>query len=235
MPMLEVTDLHAAYGLTKVLFGVSLVVDSGEVVALLGRNGVGKTTTMRCVMGLTPPQCGRVLWEGRDIAGLPPHRIARLGVGFVPEDRRIFPDLTVRENLDIAYRPAPRGGREWNEVRVYEVFPDLAELRDRKGGHLSGGQQQMLTIARSLMGNPKLLLLDEPSEGLAPLIVAALRQQVAHLKADGLGIVLAEQNLDFVLSVSDRVHILEKGAVKFSGTPKEVQLNRDLQKKYLTL
>lgn len=232
--LLEVRDLRASYGSSQVLFGVSLDVAQGEVVALLGRNGVGKSTTMRAILGLTPPRGGSVRWKGREIAGREPHLNVADGIGFVPEDRRIFSDLTVWENLDVARRPA-RGGAGWNEPRVFELFPDLAELRDRKGGLLSGGQQQMLTIARSLMGNPQLLLLDEPSEGLAPLLVQAVREAVLALKGAGIAIVLAEQNLDFVLGVSDRVLILEKGAVQHTGTPAQLREDPALLERYLSV
>jgi len=175
--LLDVQTIYTAYGLSRVLFGVSVQVAAGECVALLGRNGVGKTTTMRSIMGLTPPQSGHILWKGQDITGWSPHRVARAGIGFVPEDRRIFAELTAWENLDVA----SRGRNGWTVERVFELFPQLAELRDRQGGFLSGGEQQMLTIARTLMGNPELLLLDEPSEGLAPLVVDHLREQIARL------------------------------------------------------
>ena len=232
--LLEVRDLRASYGLSQVLFGVSLDVAQGEVVALLGRNGVGKSTTMRAILGLTPPRGGSVRWKGREIAGREPHLNVADGIGFVPEDRRIFSDLTVWENLDVARR-APSQGPGWSEQRAFELFPDLAELRDRKGGLLSGGQQQMLTIARSLMGNPQLLLLDEPSEGLAPLLVQKVRDAVLSLKAAGLAIVLAEQNLGFVLAVSDRVLILEKGAVVHTGTPTQLREDPSLLERYLSV
>lgn len=234
MPQLEVRDIHTSYGLSQVLFGISFDVAEGEIVSLIGRNGVGKSTTMRSVIGLTPPRTGSVSWLGQDITGMPTHRISKLGIGFVPEDRRIFPDLSVWENLDIARRPAANGAG-WDEDRVFELFPDLAEIRDRRGGVLSGGQQQMLTIARSLMGNPTLLLLDEPSEGLAPLVVEAVRDRIAQLKQAGLSIVLAEQNLDFVLSLSDRLHILEKGEIKFTGTPDDLRASPEVLEKYLTV
>ena len=235
MALLELEEVETSYGLSQVLFGVSLRVDRGEVVALLGRNGVGKTTIMRTIIGLTPPKRGIVRWEGREVQGLAPHRIARLGVGFVPEDRRIFPDLTVWENLDIARRPGPTGSATFTEERIYDIFPKLKELRTRRGGFLSGGEQQMLTIARSLMANPTLLLLDEPSEGLAPLVVASMRNQIDSLRREGLSILLAEQSLDFVLSLSDRVYILEKGEVKFTGTAEEVRGNQALSDQYLTV
>jgi branched-chain amino acid transport system ATP-binding protein len=235
MPDLVVEGIHTAYGLSQVLFGVSLEVRAGECVALIGRNGVGKTTTMRSIIGLTPPRRGRVVWKGQDIAHLGPHRICRLGIGFVPEDRRIFPELSVWENLDIARRAGANGRTAWKEEQVFALFPDLAGIRDRRGGVLSGGQQQMLTIARTLMGNPELLLLDEPSEGLAPLIVDLLRQRVAELKATGLSIVLAEQNLEFVMALADRVYILEKGEVRFTGTPADLRADDSIVHQYLTV
>jgi len=235
MADLRVEAIHTAYGLSQVLFGVSLEVKAGECIALIGRNGVGKTTTMRSIIGLTPPVRGRVVWKGQDIARLAPHRICRLGIGFVPEDRRIFPELSVWENLDIARRAGANGRTSWREEQVFALFPDLAEIRDRLGGVLSGGQQQMLTIGRTLMGNPELLLLDEPSEGLAPLIVEQLRQRVAELKATGLSIVLAEQNLRFVLALADRVYILEKGEVRFTGTPSDLQADSSIVHQYLTV
>src|SRR6516225_1769340 len=190
-PLLAVEEIHTAYGLSRVLFGVSLAIESGECVCLLGRNGVGKTTTIRSVMGLTPPSVGRVLWQGNDITGWSPHRIARTGIGFVPEDRRIFAELSVRENLEVGARAARRPG-PWTIETVGDLFPILKERRDQPGGFLSGGEQQMLTIARTLTGNPELLLLDEPSEGLAPLVVDTLRDKIAELKAQGLTILLAE-------------------------------------------
>jgi branched-chain amino acid transport system ATP-binding protein len=232
---LVVDGIHTAYGLSQVLFGVSLEVKAGECIALIGRNGVGKTTTMRSIIGLTAPRSGRVVWKGQDIAGLGPHRICRAGIGFVPEDRRIFPELSVWENLDIARRAGANGKTTWQEEQVFALFPDLAEIRDRRGGVLSGGQQQMLTIARTLMGNPELLLLDEPSEGLAPLIVELLRQRVADLKSTGLSIVLAEQNLQFVMALADRVYILEKGEVRFTGTPADLQADKRIVQQYLTV
>ena len=236
MAQLEVDDIRTAYGLSKVLFGISLTVEPGEVVALVGRNGVGKTTTMRSIMGMAPPQQGKVLWNGQDITGLPVHHVAKLGIGFVPEDRRIFPELTVWENLDIGRRAPMNGdGSGWAEEQVFELFPDLKDIQERKGGVLSGGQQQMLTIARSLMGNPQLLLLDEPSEGLAPIVVESLRDRIHMLKTGGLSIVLAEQNLDFVLFLSDRIHILEKGKIEYTGTPEDLRANPEIQTKYLTV
>ncbi|MGY9054891.1 MAG: ABC transporter ATP-binding protein [Alphaproteobacteria bacterium] len=235
MAQLEVDGIHTAYGLSQVLFGVSLNVEAGQIISMIGRNGVGKTTTMRSIIGLTPPRQGKVTFEGQDITGWPAHKVARLGIGFVPEERRIFPELTVWENLDIARRPAPAGAEEWNEDRVFGLFPDLRDIQQRAGGVLSGGQQQMLTIARCLMGNPRLILLDEPSEGLAPKVVEDLREQVKMLKETGISILMAEQNLGFVLYLSDYCHIMEKGEIKYSGTPADLKANQEILDQYLTL
>ena len=232
--LLEVSDIHTAYGAARVLFGVSLEVERGQCVCLLGRNGVGKTTTMRSIMGLTPPRAGAVTWKGRPITGWPPHRIARAGIGFVPEDRRIFPELTTWENLDVAQRVSGRSG-PWTVEAVYDLFPKLRELRDRQGGFLSGGEQQMLTIARTLMGNPELLLLDEPSEGLAPLVVGQLLERIGALKRQGLTILLAEQGVDFSLALADRVYVLEKGAVRFAGPAAALRDDAALRHQLLAL
>ena len=234
MSLLEVHDIHAAYGLSRVLFGISLEVAQGECVCLLGRNGMGKTTTMRAIMGLTPPSTGRVVWKEQDIAGWPPFRIARAGIGFVPEDRRIFAELSVLENLEVARQAAGRPGR-WTIGAVFALFPKLADLAYRQGGYLSGGEQQMLTIGRTLMGNPDLLLLDEPSEGLAPLVVENLLEQISGLKRDGLTILLAEQGVDFSLALADRVYVLEKGTVRFSGPAAELRDNTRLRDELLAL
>jgi branched-chain amino acid transport system ATP-binding protein len=229
-----VEDLYTSYGLSQVLFGVSLDVAAGECVCLLGRNGVGKTTTMRSIMGLTPPRQGRVLWKGRDVAGREPYQIADAGIGFVPEDRRIFADLTVWENLDVATRRRD-GAATWTLERVFALFPKLRELVNRQGGFLSGGEQQMLTIARTLMGNPELLLLDEPSEGLAPLVVDHLKDQIGRLKQDGLTILLAEQNVDFCLDLADRVYVLEKGHIRYQGTVGAFREDESIRAQYLAL
>ncbi len=234
MPLLSVEDIQTAYGLSQVLFGISLDVAEGECVCLLGRNGVGKSTTMRSIMGLTPPRAGRVVWRGQDVAGWPPYRIARAGIGFVPEDRRIFAELSVWENLDVAARAARRPGR-WTISRVCELFPVLSERRNQRGGFLSGGEQQMLTIARALVGNPELLLLDEPSEGLAPLVVDLLRQKIAELKAEGLTILLAEQGVAFSLALADRVYVLEKGTVRHAGPAAELRDDPALLDRLLAL
>lgn len=232
--LLSVEDIHSAYGLSRVLFGISLEVAAGECVCLLGRNGVGKTTTMRSVMGLLRPTSGRVVWKGTDISGWKPHHIARAGIGFVPEDRRVFAELTVWENLDIAARAAGRRGH-WTIDAVYQLFPALSELRNRSSGHLSGGEQQMLTIARTLMGNPELLLLDEPSEGLAPLVVKTLLEKTRELKAQGLTILLAEQGVEFSLALADRVYVLEKGSVRHSGPADELRDNTALRDRLLAI
>jgi branched-chain amino acid transport system ATP-binding protein len=232
--LLEAHELHTAYGLSRVLFGVSIAVSAGECVCLLGRNGVGKSTTIRSIMGLTPPQSGRVVFRGVDITGWAPYRVARAGIGFVPEDRRIFADLTVWENLDVARRTAGGNG-SFTLERVFDLFPKLRELTSRHGGHLSGGEQQMLTIARTLMGNPQLLLLDEPSEGLAPIVVDHLRDQIARLKRDGLTILLAEQNTEFSLALADRVYVLEKGSIRFSGPAARLRDDTALRQELLAL
>jgi len=228
--LLDVREIHTAYGLSRVLFGVSVDVRAGECVCLLGRNGVGKSTTMRSIIGLTPPQAGRVTWKGTDITGWEPYRVSRSGIGFVPEDRRIFADLTVWENLDVARKPG-----SWTLDRVFDLFPKLRELSSRNGGYLSGGEQQMLTIARTLMGNPELLLLDEPSEGLAPIVVDHLREQIGRLKREGLTILLAEQNVEFSLALAERVYVLEKGSIRFSGPAERLRDDDALRHELLAL
>jgi len=232
--LLVIDRLRVRFDSRDVLRALSLEVAAGECVCLLGRNGVGKTTTMRSIMGLTPPREGRVMWKGRDVKGRPPYQIADLGIGFVPEDRRIFADLTVWENLDVATRHRD-GAAAWTLERVFDLFPKLRELVDRQGGFLSGGEQQMLTIARTLMGNPELLLLDEPSEGLAPLVVDHLKEQIARLKRDGLTILLAEQNVDFCLDLADRVYVLEKGHIRYQGTAGAFREDESIRAQYLAL
>jgi branched-chain amino acid transport system ATP-binding protein len=231
--MLEVTDLEVYYGLSHVLFGVSLRAAPGEVVALLGRNGAGKSTTLKAVMGLVPPDAGRVLFRGEDLTGRPPHLICRKGIGFVPEDRRIFFDLTVRENLDVGRRGD--GGRDSQRSldRAFEMFPELRSLADRRGASLSGGEQQMLAIARTLVGDPAVLLLDEPSEGLAPRVVQAMAGHVLRLKQEGMTILLSEQNLHFAIRVSDRAYILEKGRIQYEGTIAQLRGDPDIRRRYL--
>jgi branched-chain amino acid transport system ATP-binding protein len=232
--LLSVENIHTAYGLSKVLFGISAEMSAGECVCLLGRNGVGKTTTLRSIMGLAAPQQGRIIWKDQDITGWAPYRIARAGIGLVPEDRRIFAELTVWENLDIAGRAAGRRGH-WTIDAVFELFPQLAGIRTRMGGYLSGGEQQMLTIARTLMGNPELLMLDEPSEGLAPLVVDLLLEKITELKNGGVTILLAEQGVAFSLALADRVYVLEKGTIRYSGPSRELRENSALADELLAL
>lgn len=227
--MLEVSEIHTFYGMSHILFGVSLGVTHREIVCLLGRNGAGKTTTLRSIMGLTPPHQGSIKFKGREIAGKEPHVLARQGMGYVPGDRRIFADLTVGDNLAIA----AKGDGEWNKDKVYELFPNLKNIESRKGGYLSGGEQQMLTIARTLMGNPEFLLLDEPTEGLAPLLVVVLEKQIRKLREAGLTVLLAEQNVRSVLKLSDRGYIMDNGRIRYQGSVKELRENEDIRKKYL--
>ena len=232
--LLEVMNIEAGYGMGRVLFGVSLRVRCGEVVALLGRNGAGKTTTLKTIMGLLRPTTGRVVFDGRDVSCLPSHLIARAGIGYVPQDRRIFPDLTVRENLEVG-RHTGRGAPRWDVQRVCALFPALGPLVDRRGESLSGGEQQMLAIARTLMGNPTLLLLDEPSEGLAPLVVQTLAAQVLQLKEEGVTIVLSEQNVRFTTLVSDRAYVLEKGHVRHEGDVRKMAGDSSILGKFLRI
>ena len=230
--MLEVREIHTYYGLSHVLFGVSIKVNKGEAVCLLGRNGVGKTTTLKSIIGLTPPKSGQILFDGEEISKLPTRRMVGRGIRFVPDDRRIFADLTVRENLEVAAAGVPKQGT-WTLEKVYELFPVLLKYGDRRGGYLSGGEQQMLSIARALLGDPQLLILDEPKEGLAPLIVRELEEQILKLKRAGISILLAEQNLKSALSIADRCYILEKGQVRYEGTVEDLQNNEDVRAKYL--
>jgi branched-chain amino acid transport system ATP-binding protein len=236
--MLELRHLNVLHGRAQLLFDVSLHASAGEVLVLVGRNGAGKSTLMKAVMGLLPDVAGEVLFAGQSIAGLTPHEIARLGLGYVPEDRRIFTGLTVAENLEVGRLPsraqvtdAPR----WTEARVCELFPRLAEMLDRPGGQMSGGEQQMLTIARTLMGNPKAILLDEPSEGLAPIVVEHIARSVQALKREGLCVILSEQNLHFARAVADRAVVIDRGSVKFSGGFAELVANPALADQYLAL
>jgi len=233
--ILEVNNIYTSYGLSQILFGVSLQVAEGEIVSLLGRNGVGKTTTLRSIMGLTPPSSGSVKWKGEEIAGKSPYQIARLGIGFVPEDRRIFSDLTVWENLDVAIKNSAARGNFWTLERVFELFPALKSIQNRRGGFLSGGEQQMLTIARTLMGNPDLLLLDEPSEGLAPIVVQQLGEQISKLRHEGMTILMCEQNARFSLDLSDRLYILEKGEVRYQGSVVDFRKDEEAYRAYLAL
>lgn len=230
--MLEVEGIHTFYGLSHILFGVSLRVEPGEVVCLLGRNGAGKTTTLRSIMGLTPPKQGSIRFKGEEITGKEPYLLARKGIGYVPDERRIFADLTVGENLEIAARRA-KGPEGWDKERVYELFPALKEIESRKAGCLSGGEQKMLAIARALMGNPELLLLDEPTEGLAPLLVRALEERISKLRDAGLTVLLAEQNVRSALKLSDRGYIIDNGQIRYQGSIEELRENEEVRKKYL--
>ena len=227
--MLDVRDIDTYYGLGHILHGLSLTVNEGEVVALLGRNGAGKTTTLRSITGLTPPRRGRIAYKGQEIAGLPPHRISRLGIALVPETRGIFSYLSARENLAIARRP----GSRWPEDSVLERFPKLREVLDRKGRLLSGGEQQMLAIARALLTGPDLLLLDEPSQGLAPLVVEAVMGTVRDLKAERVSMLLVEQNAELALGLADRVYVIDHGTIVFEGTPAALRANTHVTATYL--
>ncbi|QTA85440.1 ABC transporter ATP-binding protein [Desulfonema magnum] len=230
--MLEVNNIHTYYDLSHILFGVSLEVSKGEIVCLLGRNGAGKSTTMRSVMGLTPPREGTIRFKGEDITGKKPYLNARLGMGYVPDDRRVFADLTVGENLEISGKK-PLNGDGWNKDSVYEFFPPLKEIDGRKAGFLSGGEQQMLTIGRALMTNPDLLLLDEPTEGLAPLMVKMLEEQIARLRDTGLTVLLAEQNQEVAMRLSNRAYVIDNGVIRYHGTIEELKKNDTVRKKYL--
>jgi branched-chain amino acid transport system ATP-binding protein len=232
--ILEVGDIHTYYGLSHVLFGVSLTVNPGEIVCLLGRNGAGKSTTMRSIMGLTPPRKGTIRFKGMTCTGRKPYLSARMGMGFVPDDRRVFADLTVGENLEIVRRRNQKSGI-WNKDAVYDFFPPLKPINSRRAGFLSGGEQQMLTIGRALMTNPDLLLLDEPTEGLAPLVVKLLEQQIRKLKETGLTVLLAEQNQSIALRLSDRGYVIDNGVIRFGGTIQELMENETIRQKYLCL
>jgi branched-chain amino acid transport system ATP-binding protein len=238
--MLHVEKLSAWYGAARILYDLDLTVGRGEVVALMGRNGAGKTTTMKAVMALIAARSGVVRFNGEDISHRKPFEIARRGLGFTPEDRRIFVDLTVMENLDIGRQP-PRAFPDgtpapvWTPERLFKLFPNLAEMPDRPGGRMSGGEQQMLTVARTLMGNPLLVLLDEPSEGVSPLIVEQMANTIVELKRDGLSILLSEQNVHFARLVCDRAYLLEKGQIMWQGTMDDLDRNQEVQRAYLTV
>ena len=233
--ILEVSDIVTLYGQSLVLHGVSLDVDDNEIVALLGRNGAGKTTTMRSIMGLTPPRTGGIKLKGNEIIGKQPFEIARLGIGYAPDDRRIFPDLSAEENLLIAGRYAKGNGGDWTTDKVYELFPGLERVRSSRGQSLSGGEQKMLAIGRGLMSNPELLLLDEPSEGLAPLVVKALSEAIVEIRKAGVTILIADQNIRFCRKVADRGYILEKGVIRYQDEMTKIWENEEVVKKYLAV
>ena len=235
MALLRIEGLDAAYGGAQALFDIGLEVERGEVVALLGRNGAGKTTTLKCVMGLVRPHSGRIVFDGRDITGIEPHVISRLGIGYVPEDRRVFTSLSVAENLEVGRLARRAGAPQWSVERVFSLFPGLAEIRDRRANRISGGEQQMLTVARTLMGNPSLLLLDEPSEGLAPRIVERMAETIAQLKGESLAILLAEQNLRFTERLADRATVIESGCVRWQGPMADFLGDEAVQRAYLSV
>ncbi|ETA50294.1 ABC transporter ATP-binding protein [Ponticoccus alexandrii] len=233
--MLEVEGIHSFYGKAHILDGLSFEVGRGEVVALLGRNGAGKSTTMKSVMQLVKPRQGRVTFQGKDMVGQPAFKVAKAGIGYVPEDRRIFSDLTVTENLEVGRQPAREGAPQWTVEQLFDLFPNLSERRGNRGKHMSGGEQQMLTIARTLMGNPMLLLLDEPSEGIAPVIVEQMAATILRLKAEGLTVMISEQNLHFARAVADRAIIIESGEKKFDGTFADLEAHPEIRDAYLSV
>jgi branched-chain amino acid transport system ATP-binding protein len=239
-PLLHAKALNAWYGAAHILFDVDLDVKRGEVVALMGRNGAGKSTTLKAIMGLLDQHTGSVQLMGRDISKAEPHDIARLGLGYVPEDRRIFSDLTVMENLEVGRQPQRRwadgsAAPAWTPERLFKLFPNLGEMPDRPGGRMSGGEQQMLTVARTLMGNPYLVLLDEPSEGVAPVIVEQMAQMIVELKSHGVSILLSEQNMHFAELVSDRAYVLEKGQIRYHASMAELAANEEVRRAYLSV
>ena len=233
--ILEVRDVHTFYGTSHILFGVSLGVGEGETVCLLGRNGAGKSTTLRSIMGLTPPASGSITYHGVELIGKPTYTIARLGIGFVPDDRGIFADLTVHENLEVAEtrRPPKGNGEAWTLERLYAAFPALEGLRTRRGEHLSGGEQRLLSVARALLTHPRLLVFDEPAEGLSPLVVRAVRDWILRLKQNGISILLSEQNVRFAMEVSDRAYVIDNGVIRHQGTVDELRGNEEVRKRYL--
>jgi len=234
-PLLTVERLNSGYGRAHILQDLSFAVSPGEVLVLLGRNGAGKSTTMKSVIGLVRPASGRIVLAGQQIAGLEPYRIARLGLGYVPEDRRVFAELTVAENLDVGRQPSRPGIAPWTETRLFALFPNLGPLRDRVAARMSGGEQQMLSIARTLMGNPRLILLDEPSEGLSPLIVEQMAMAILALKAERVTVLLAEQNLHFAARVADRALVIEKGRIAWAGTLAGLQADEAARRQYLAV
>lgn len=233
--ILEIKDIHSYYETSHILHGVSMEISQGEAVSLLGRNGAGKSTTIKSIIGLVKPRRGSINFKGQEIAGKEPYQIARLGIGYVPEDRRIYYELTVQENLEVAAKPPLSGQKPWTAERVYDAFPKLRPMAGRKGRQMSGGEQQMLTIGRTLMGNPDVLLLDEPSEGLAPLIVEALGECIKEIIAQGMTVLLAEQNSVFALKLVHRAYLIDDGKMIWQGTVDELAANEELKMKYLSV
>jgi branched-chain amino acid transport system ATP-binding protein len=233
--MLAVSNINSFYGAAHILHDVSLTISRGEVVALLGRNGAGKSTLIKSIIGIVPPRSGTISFEGEVVSGLEPFAIARRGIGFVPEDRRIFVSLTVEENLEVGRRSAPTGRDGWTSEKLYSIFPNLSEMRRRQAAFMSGGEQQMLTIARTLMGNPTLILLDEPSEGLAPKIVEQVALAITRMTASGITVLLSEQNMHFASLVSERAYVIEKGQIKFCGKVDELRSNEEIRRNYLAV
>lgn len=231
--MLELRDLHTGYGETKIIHGLSLTAQAGRILAVLGRNGAGKSTTLKAIMGLIPIAAGSVIFDGKEIGGMPPYAIARNGIAYVPETRDIFPSLSVRENLELAARLAPANGANWTMERILNFFPRLGERLGNGGNQLSGGEQQMLAIGRALLMNSRLLILDEPTEGLAPIIVRQIHEKLLELKTEGLTMVLVEQNFGFALSLADTVSIIGRGIAVWSGSPQEIRERRDVQSQWL--
>ena len=227
--MLSVESVNTYYGLSHILFNVSLTVSKGEIVGLLGRNGAGKSTTMRTIAGLNPPRRGTITFKGESISGTEAYLLARRGIAYVPDDRRVFADLSVDDNLDIPFRR----NDAWTKQRVYDIFPPLHFIKGRRAGHLSGGEQQMLTIGRALMTSPELLLLDEPTEGLAPLIVRDLEAQILKLRDSGISMLLSEQNIKSAMRLIDRAYVIDNGRIRFQGTAAELEANEEVKKKYL--
>ncbi len=228
-PLLEIWNLCASYGRAQVLFGLTFRLHAGEVMALVGRNGAGKTTTLKAIMGLVPATARMANFKGQSLAGMPTYRIARMGLGYVPEDRRIFTDLTVEENLETGRRAAGAGRSPWTPERLFRLFPNLAEMRGRRGNQMSGGEQQMLAIARTLMGNPDVILLDEPSEGIAPVIVQMMAEAIRTMKDEGVAVLLSEQNWAFAASISDRACVIERGELRFQGSMAELVADERLR------
>ncbi len=238
--LLEAKGLNAWYGAAQILYDVDLHVMRGEVVALMGRNGAGKSTTLKALMGLLAKRKGAITFLGKDVSKAEPHDVARLGLGYVPEDRRVFADLTVLENLEVGRQPARiwedgRAAPVWTVAKLFKLFPNLGEMPDRPGGRMSGGEQQMLTVARTLMGNPYLMLLDEPSEGVAPVIVEQMVQMIFELKAQGVSILLSEQNMHFAALVADRAYVLERGQIRYQASMAELAADEEVRRAYLSV